>query len=120
LTVCLIYDGQYTIYPKGSQNTVMIRVNTPGVAKIMILPSQNQNVLLTINGNVGDINQGIPLPPAAWFEYEYPTLGNDVISLNGAQQQVYLRVVVYNWYESPTQNAQPVPQFYTNNVVFTG
>ena len=90
-----LYDGQYVIYPAGSSQTVQI-VTTPGRIKIIILPTQSNPVQLTINGNVGYLNQGSPLSAGNWYEFEYITGGADMISLNGPQQSIYLKVVAYD------------------------
>jgi len=90
-----LYDGQYVIYPAGSSQTVQI-VTTPGRIKIIILPTQSNPIQLVINGNVGYLNQGSPLNAGNWYEFEYATGGIDVISLNGAQQVVYLKVIAYD------------------------
>ena len=90
-----LYDGQYGIYPAGSTQTVQI-VTTPGKIRILVLPTQSNPIQLMINGNVGYLNQGYPLTAGNWYEYEYITGGADVISLNGPQQSIYLKVVVYD------------------------
>ena len=90
-----LYDGQYVIYPVGSQQTVQIVV-PPGKVKIIILPSQSEPIQLTINGNVGYLNQGSPLNSGYWYEFEYITGSVDTISLNGTQQTIYLRVISYD------------------------
>jgi len=90
-----LYDGQYIVYPVGSPQTVQI-VTIPGKIVITILPSQSDPIQLVINGNPGYLNQGSPLSAGSWYEFKYVTGGVDVISLNGAQQSIYLRVVVYD------------------------
>jgi hypothetical protein len=90
-----LFDGQYVIYPAGSPQTVQI-VTTPGRIKIIILPTQSNPIQLVINGNVGYLNQGSPLSSGNWYEFEYATGGVDVISLNGTQQTIYLKVVAYD------------------------
>jgi len=90
-----LYDGQYTIYPVGSPQTVQI-VTVPGKVKIIILPTQSNSIQLVINGNVGYLNQGSPLSAGNWYEFEYITGRVDVISLNGTQQTIYLKVTVYD------------------------
>jgi len=42
------------------------------------------------------LNQGSPLNSGNWYEFEYATGGVDVISLNGTQQVVYLKVTAYD------------------------
>jgi len=91
----MLYDGQYIIYPAGSPQTVQI-VTTPGRIRILILPSQSNPVQLIINGNVGYLNQGYPLSAGNWYEFEYVTAGADVISLNGSQQTIYLKMIAYD------------------------
>jgi len=91
----ILYDGQYGIYPPGSTQTIQI-VTTPGKVHILILPSQSNPIQLMINGNVGYLNQGSALNAGNWYEFEYVTGGVDVISLNGAPQSAYLKVVVYD------------------------
>jgi len=51
---------------------------------------------LTINGNVGYLNQGSVLSAGNWYEFEYISAGKDIISINGPQQPIYLRVMVYD------------------------
>jgi len=91
----VLYDGRYVVYPYGNTQTVQIVV-PPGKVKIIILPSQSEPIQLTINGNVGYLNQGSPLNSGYWYEFEYITGGVDTISLNGTQQTIYLRVVAYD------------------------
>jgi len=90
-----LYDGQYGVYPAGSTQTVQI-VTTPGRIRIIILPTQSNPIQLVINGNVGYLNQGSPLNAGDWYEFEFISGGADVISLNGTQQTVYLKVVAYD------------------------
>jgi len=90
-----LYDGQYMIYPAGSTQTVQI-VTTPGRIRIIVLPTQSNPIQLVINGNVGYLNQGSPLNAGDWYEFEFISGGADVISLNGTQQTVYLKVVAYD------------------------
>ena len=90
-----LYDGQYGIYPVGSQQTVQI-VTTPGRIRIIILPTQSNPIQLVVNGNIGYLNQGSPLNAGNWYEFEYISGGTDVISLNGTQQTIYLKVVAYD------------------------
>jgi len=90
-----LYDGQYGIYPAGSTQTVQI-VTTPGRIRIIILPTQSNPIQLVINGNVGYLNQGSPLNAGDWYEFEFISGGADVISLNGTQQTVYLKVISYD------------------------
>jgi len=90
-----LFDGQYVIYPVGSRQTVQI-VTTTGRIRIIILPTQSNPVQLVINGNIGYLNQGSPLNAGNWYEFEYISGGTDVISLNGTQQTIYLKVVAYD------------------------
>ena len=79
----------------GSQQTVQI-VTTPGRIRIIILPTQSNPIQLVVNGNIGYLNQGSPLSSGNWYEFEYISGGTDVISLNGTQQTIYLKVVAYD------------------------
>jgi len=96
MVVCQIYDGQYTVYPVGNPQVTLIRLDAPGRVRIMILPTQSQALQLTLNGNTGYLNQGNVLSSGNWYEFEFITLGKDTISLNGPQQGIYLRVMVYD------------------------
>ncbi len=90
-----IYDGQYTVYPVGNPQVTLIRVDVAGRVKIMILPTVSEALQLTLNGNSGYLNQGNVLSAGNWYEFEYVSCGKDIISINGSQQGVYLRVIVY-------------------------
>ncbi|ASO67395.1 hypothetical protein b94 [Metallosphaera turreted icosahedral virus] len=90
-----IYDGQYTVYPVGNPQVTLIRVDVAGRVKIMILPTVSEALQLTLNGNSGYLNQGNVLSAGNWYEFEYVSCGKDIISINGTQQGVYLRVIVY-------------------------
>jgi len=91
----ILFDGHYVIYPVGSQQTVQI-MTTAGRIRIIILPTQSNPIQLVINGNIGYLNQGSPLNAGNWYEFEYISGGTDVISLNGTQQTIYLKVVAYD------------------------
>ena len=95
MTVYQLYDGQYTVQPVGNPNVTLIKVDVPGRVKIMILPTQSNPVYLTINGNAGYLNQGNVLSAGNWYEFEFVSCGKDVISINGSNQGIYLRVIVY-------------------------
>ena len=94
--VCQIYDDHYLVYPLGSPNAMLIRVDVPGRVRIIVLPTQSQALQLNINGNVGYLNQGNVLNAGNWYEFEYISAGKDIISINGPQQPIYLRVMVYD------------------------
>ena len=95
MAVYQIYDGQYTVQPLGNPNTTQIRVDVPGRVKVMILPTISEALLLVINGNAGYLNQGNVLSAGNWYEFEFVTCGKDIISINGGQQSIFLRVIVY-------------------------
>jgi len=96
MTVYQLYDGQYTVYPVGNPNVTLIRVDAPGRVRIIILPTQSQAMQLTLNGNSGYLNQGNVLSAGNWYEFEFISCGKDIMSINGPQQGIYLRVMAYD------------------------
>jgi len=96
MSVYQIYDDQYTVYPVGNPQVTLIRVDVPGRVKIMILPTQSQALQLTVNGNTGYLDQGNVLSAGNWYEFEFISCGKDIISINGPQQGIYLRVMAYD------------------------
>ena len=61
----------------------------------MILPTVSEALQLTVNGNSGYLNQGNVLSAGNWYTFEFVSCGKDIISINGASQGIYLRVIVY-------------------------
>ncbi len=96
MTVYQVYDGQYTVYPLGNPNVTLIQINAPGRVRIMILPTVSEALQLTVNGNSGYLDQGNVLSAGNWYEFEFISCGKDIISINGPQQGIYLRVMVYD------------------------